>query len=85
MQCQMTDILATGWCDKRDFYFLSNHVIAEVDDLVIKRHNKVGNSINVPCTPTVTEYNRYMGAVDLNDKMCRFDTTCHTYEMACAK
>ena len=80
LQCQKTGILATRWCDKRDIYFLSNHVIAEVDNLVIKRHNKVGNSINVPCTPTVVEYNRYMGAVDFNDKMCRLDKTRRTYK-----
>ena len=25
----------------------------------------------VNCTPTVHQYNEYMGAVDYNDKMCR--------------
>ena len=60
---------------ERERYVLSNRVIAEVDDLIIKRHNKVGNSMDMPCTPTVTEYNRYMGAVDFNDKMFRLDKT----------
>ena len=56
LQCQKTGILATRWCDKRDIYFMSNCVIPEVDDITIKRHNKVDNS-------NVKEHNTYMGAV----------------------
>lgn len=32
------------------------------------------------CTPTVVMYNKYMGVVDLNDKMCRVDKTRRTYK-----
>ena len=80
LQCEMTGILATRWCDKKNIYFLSNQVVAEMDGLTITRHTKTGDRIEVPCTPTVHEYNRYMGAVDLNDKMCRLDKSRRTYK-----
>ena len=41
--------------------------MADVDGLEVDRHNKKGDKIGVSCTPTVVEYNMYMGAVDLND------------------
>ena len=46
----------------------------------IKRHNKVGIRIDVLCTPTKKDYNKYMGAVNFNDKMCRLDKTRRTYK-----
>ena len=73
MQCANTGILATRWCDKKPIYFLSNIHLAERDGLAIRRHNKKGEAIMVNCTPTVHQYNQYMGAVDHNDKMCRID------------
>ena len=80
MQCATTGILATHWCDKKNIYFLSNHLVAEMDGLTITRHTKKGDRIEVPCTPTVLQYNKYMGAVDLNDKMCRLDKSRRTYK-----
>ena len=80
MQCANTGILATRWCDKKPIYFLSNIHMAELDGLVIRRHNKKGEAIMVNCTPTVHQYNQYMGAVDYNDKMCRIDKSRRTYK-----
>ena len=80
LQCQRTGMLATQWHDKKVIYFLSNFHVPEYDGLTLRRHNKKGENVSVACTPTVYEYNKYMGAVDLNDKMCRIDRSRRTYK-----
>ena len=80
LQSQTTEIPATRWRDKKNIFFLLNDVFAEADGVAIQRHTKTSEAVSVACTPTVLEYTRYIGAIDLNDKMCRLDKTRCTYK-----
>ena len=78
--CTETKLLATVWCDKKPIYFLSNIHTAEVEGTVVMRTNENGKRKQVPCTPSVLAYNKYMGEVDLNDKMTKLDKSKRTYK-----
>lgn len=80
LQCSKTGIVATRWTDKRPIYFLSNAHVASYPDCTVQRTDKKGNKLTVPATPSVVEYNKYMGGVDLNDKMSRLDKSRKTYK-----
>lgn len=79
-QCQRTGIVATRWVDKAPIYFLSNAHVAVREGLTVTRTNKTGESLEVPATPTVVEYNKYMGGVDHNDKMTKMDKSRKSYK-----
>ena len=79
LQCKNTGIIATMWCDNKPIYFLTTIHVAESDGLEVSRRDKRGNKQPVPCTPCVSEYNKNMGGVDVNDKMTRLDKSRRTY------
>ena len=81
VQCQNTGIVATRWTDKKPIYFLTNGYRAEATEpLTVKRRGTKGEELHVPATPSVIAYNKYMGGVDLNDKMARLDKNRKTYK-----
>lgn len=80
-QCQTTGIVATRWTDKRPIYLLSNGCKPTTSEpIFVKRHNKRGEVLQVPATPSVVLYNKYMGGVDLNDKMAKLDKSRKSYK-----
>ena len=73
-------MVATRWTDRSPIYFLSNAHVPEVEGLTVLRHDKKGNELQVNATPSVKEYNAFMGGVDLNDKMTRLDKSRKAYK-----
>lgn len=81
LQCQTTGITATRWTDKKPIYFVSNLAAPRSStELTVTRHNKKGDSLDVPAPPCVVLYNKFMGGVDLNDKMARLDRSRKSYK-----
>jgi hypothetical protein len=73
-------ILATVWCDKRPIHFLSSIHVAEKEGSTVSRKDGRGRRLHVTAPPTVIEYNKFMGGVDLNDKMTKLDKSRRTYK-----
>jgi hypothetical protein len=48
--------------------------------VTVTRRNKEGEKLVVAATPTVVEYNKRMGGVDLNDKMAKVDKSRKAYK-----
>lgn len=81
LQCHNTGMVATRWMDKKPIYFMSNGYRCESQPPVtVVRHNKQGEELVVPATPTVVAYNKHIGEVDLNDKMGRVDKSRKSYK-----
>ena len=80
VQCKKSGIVATRWVDKSPIYFLSNAHVAAVDGITVSRTTNPGTTVLVPATPTVVEYNKFMGGVDQNDKMTRMDKARKSYK-----
>ncbi|KAK3590559.1 hypothetical protein CHS0354_008489 [Potamilus streckersoni] len=63
-------LLASYWKDKRIVYYLSS-CHRPVGDQITVRRNKDGTNTSLSCTPTVTDYAKYMGGVDRLDQRTR--------------
>ena len=79
-RCSKTGIVATRWTDRSPIYFLSNAHLPYHDDCTVERTEKSGSKVTVDATPSVKEYNEFMGGVDLNDKMCKLDKSRKSYK-----
>lgn len=78
--CKKTGLVATRWVDKSPIYFLSNAHLPEREGITVLRTTKTGERVEVKATPSVVEYNKYMGGVDHNDKMTRIDKSRKSYK-----
>ena len=75
-----TGIVASRWTDRSPIYFLSNAHLPHHDDCTVERTEKSGAKVTVDATPSVKEYNEFMGGVDLNNKMCKLDKSRKSYK-----
>ena len=67
--------------DRKPIYLLSNGLRAEASaPVTVIRHNKKGEELVIPATPSVKMYNMFMGGVDLNDKMAKLDKGRKSYK-----
>ena len=76
---QESGLVATAWKDNRIVYYLSSIHSPEEAGLTVIRRNKQGDALDIRATPSVADYNKYMGGVDLNDKMTKIDKSRKTY------
>ncbi|OWZ02408.1 hypothetical protein PHMEG_00026043 [Phytophthora megakarya] len=60
-------LVAVGWADNKDVYFLGSQV--SVEPTTVQRREKNGSVTIVPCPALVAEYQRYMGGVDRHDQL----------------
>lgn len=72
-------MVATVWCDKKPIYFLSS-IHMPVKPCSVQRGDDKGNSLEIPATPCVVEYNRHMGGVDKNDQNASIDKSRKQYK-----
>lgn len=69
MACAESDprLVALGWADNVEVYFLASHVATNVT--TVQRREKNGSISTVPCPQLVKEYQDYMGGVDHHDQL----------------
>ena len=66
--CQKGNLVASVWKDKKLVYVMSTNCQPE-GATSVQRRNRDGSVQQVPCPPSVVEYNRYMGGVDKADQL----------------
>ncbi|KAK3586746.1 hypothetical protein CHS0354_014777 [Potamilus streckersoni] len=75
-------LLASYWKDSRIVYYLSS-CHQPVGDQTTVQQNKDGTNTQLPCTPTVTDYAKYIGGVDRLDQRTRLKKEKKTMRWYC--
>jgi hypothetical protein len=76
MQITGLGLVATIWKDNHIVYYLS---MVHPHYITVIRQNKQGEALDIRATPSIVDYNKYMGGVDLNDKMTKIYKSRKTY------
>ena len=67
-QCKdIPQLVAVSWVDNRPVNFLATGASTHLTS--VKRKNKDGTKIDVPCPQLVSDYNAFMGGVDRHDQL----------------
>ena len=68
LSVQSNDVSATAWKDNK--VVMSMYAgYSPLDQTVVKRTQKTGTDMDVPCPMAIAMYNRHMGGVDRGDQL----------------
>ena len=78
---QRGNLVATTWRDRKLVYVMSTNS-SPTDTTFVKRRAKDGSKDDIVCPKSISDYNRFMGGVDLADQLRGYyhvRTKCRKY------